>query len=123
MGAGSFSVTFERQQIVDFTQGFFVEPTRILIPPPIEATRLLACARPFRIEVVQTTINVLFYHGYIETKNLQVWIGLLCVVGLLPFFIWIASKTETFFENRFRQNVSLSHSYSFVFGVLTHQCM
>ena len=52
MGAGSFSVTFDRQSVVDFTNGFFEEPTRILIPPPEEATRLFACARPFQIEVI-----------------------------------------------------------------------
>ena len=33
MGAGSFSVTFDRQSVVDFTNGFFEEPTRILILP------------------------------------------------------------------------------------------
>lgn len=52
MGAGSFSVTFERQQAVDFAQGFFIEPSRILIPPAKETSKLFACARPFQFEVV-----------------------------------------------------------------------
>ena len=51
MGAGSFSITLDRQFAVDFTSGFFEEPMRILIPPPDEAPRLFACVRPFQNEV------------------------------------------------------------------------
>ena len=131
MGAGSFSVTFDRQSVVDFTNGFFEEPTRILIPPPDEATRLFACARPFQIEVIirdKISINYesYFYVNFIQLKKdvcfMQVWIGLLCVIGFLPMFIHLAVKLEKQFGNYVTQHATLSYSYIFVVGVLTTQC-
>lgn len=51
MGIGSFSVTYARNQVVDFTESYHQEPTALLIPPPMEDNRLLACTKPFQILV------------------------------------------------------------------------
>lgn len=51
IGVGPFSVTYSRSKAVDFTVPFYEEPTGILIPPPAEDNRLLACTKPFRLEV------------------------------------------------------------------------
>ena len=44
-------MTYDRYQAVDFTVGFYEEPTAILIPPPTQQTRLFDCARPFSWQV------------------------------------------------------------------------
>ncbi len=51
VGAGPFSVTYSRAKVVDFTVSFYEEPTAILVPPPTEDTALLACTRPFQLQV------------------------------------------------------------------------
>ena len=53
---------------------------------------------------------------------MQVWIGLLCVIGFLPMFIHLAVKLEKQFGNYVTQHATLSYSYIFVVGVLTTQC-
>ncbi len=45
IGVGPFSVTHSRSKVVDFSAA-------ILIPPPEEENRLLACTKPFRLEVL-----------------------------------------------------------------------
>jgi len=57
MGAGPFTVTLARSQVVDFTTSFYEESTAILIPPPTEDTRLFSCARPFQLQVNNTKAN------------------------------------------------------------------
>jgi hypothetical protein len=52
IGLGPFSVTHSRYKVVDFSVGFHEEATTILIPPPAEESRLLACTKPFRSEVM-----------------------------------------------------------------------
>lgn len=72
MGAGSFSVTLDRQSVVDFTNGFFEEPMRILIPPPNEETRLFACARPFQNEVINYLKKIIsFSHRHCFSKSVM----------------------------------------------------
>lgn len=51
MGVGSFSFTFARQKVVDYTVGFYEEATTILIPPPHQESNLFDCAKPFQFEV------------------------------------------------------------------------
>ena len=52
IGVGPFSVTHSRSKAIDFSVAFYEEPTAILIPPPAEDNRLLACIKPFRLEVI-----------------------------------------------------------------------
>lgn len=56
VGAGPFTITYARHQVVDFTAPFYEEATAILIPPPTEDTRLFSCARPFQLQVSNKTI-------------------------------------------------------------------
>ena len=49
MGIAPFSVTYERKQVVDFTEIYDEEPNALLIPPPMEdSSRLLAFTKPFQ---------------------------------------------------------------------------
>ena len=59
MGIGPFSLTYERQKVIDYTVGFYEEPTSILIPPPTQESRLFACALPFQIQVQTKSISYL----------------------------------------------------------------
>ena len=56
IGLGPFSVTHSRSKVVDFSVGFYEDGNAILIPPPAEETRLLACTKPFRLDVSMTNI-------------------------------------------------------------------
>ncbi|KAK4022871.1 hypothetical protein OUZ56_008315 [Daphnia magna] len=117
IGVGPFSVTYSRSKAVDFTVPFYEEPTGILIPPPAEDNRLLACTKPFRLEV---------------------WLSLLLCVTTLPIVLWKDlqlvlktyqkaastsnenSKSEE--ENHFQEKCpSLAKQYFFVLGVLIGQ--
>jgi hypothetical protein len=51
IGLGPFSVTHSRSKVVDFSVGFYEDGNAILIPPPAVENRLLACTKPFRLEV------------------------------------------------------------------------
>jgi hypothetical protein len=51
MSATELSITHIRYQDIDFTAPFYQESTAILIPPATEDTRILACLRPFTVEV------------------------------------------------------------------------
>ncbi len=61
MGIGPFSFTLARQKVIDFTVGHSEEPTSILIPPPVEESKLLSCSKPFKFEVfyIYTLSNIL----------------------------------------------------------------
>jgi hypothetical protein len=56
IGLGPFSVTHSRSKVVDFSVGFYEDGNAILIPPPAEENRLLACTKPFRREVASFVI-------------------------------------------------------------------
>ena len=45
------AISYSRHKFVDFTIGFFEEPTAILIPPPAEDAKLFACIKPFQMQV------------------------------------------------------------------------
>lgn len=53
---------------------------------------------------------------------LQVWIGLMLVIGFLPVFIYLAAKFEKHFRNHVTRLPHLSYNYVFMVGVLTTQC-
>ncbi|XP_059352076.1 glutamate receptor ionotropic, kainate 3-like [Daphnia carinata] len=115
IGVGPFSVTYSRFKAVDFTVAFFEEPTGILIPPPAEDNRLLACTKPFRLEV---------------------WLSLLLCTTTLPIVLWkdlqimwktYQKATTTYNENSKEENhfqekcPTLAQQYFFVLGVLIGQ--
>jgi hypothetical protein len=63
IGVGPFSITHSRAKAVDFTVGFYEDAAAILIPPPAEENRLLACTKPFRLEVpYQTHHRIGLFH-------------------------------------------------------------
>ncbi|XP_046633088.1 glutamate receptor ionotropic, kainate 3-like isoform X3 [Daphnia pulicaria] len=85
IGVGPFSVTHSRSKTIDFSVAFHEEPTAILIPPPAEDNRLLACIKPFRLEV---------------------WLSLLLFALLLPIVLW---KDLTFVWKTY-QKAAVTHS-------------
>ncbi|XP_046458798.1 glutamate receptor ionotropic, kainate 3-like isoform X2 [Daphnia pulex] len=85
IGVGPFSVTHSRSKAIDFSVAFHEEPTAILIPPPAEDNRLLACIKPFRLEV---------------------WLSLLLFALLLPIVLW---KDLTFVWKTY-QKAAVTHS-------------
>ncbi|XP_057376802.1 probable glutamate receptor [Daphnia carinata] len=94
IGVGAFSIIHSRYQVVDFTAGFYQESSSILIPLPIENHQLLACTKPFRLEV---------------------WLTLILFVIVLPGILW------RHFE--FNHRPHLAKQYFFVLGVLVGQCI
>ncbi|XP_046640672.1 probable glutamate receptor isoform X1 [Daphnia pulicaria] len=71
IGVGPFSVTHSRSKVVAFSTAFFADSAAILIPPPAEENRLLACTKPFHVET---------------------WIALIALVTILPVILWIYFK-------------------------------
>ena len=51
MGVQGLSFSYVRYQAIDYTVAYNQEPTTILIPSPIEESRLLVCVRPFQWQV------------------------------------------------------------------------
>jgi glutamate receptor, ionotropic, invertebrate len=108
MGAGPFTVTEARQEVVDFTMAYYEETTAILTPPPMEDTKILACTKPFQVEV---------------------WIALLMVMILFPLILWIQfrllwrSKKKTGPTSTGSDRCpNLFRQYLFVYAVITTQC-
>ncbi|XP_046632509.1 glutamate receptor ionotropic, kainate glr-3-like isoform X2 [Daphnia pulicaria] len=99
IGLGPFSVTHSRYKVVDFSVGFHEEATTILIPPPAEESRLLACTKPFRSEV---------------------WIALILFVIVLPAILWTYLKLLQI-PNQETSSPALANQFFFVLGVLIGQ--
>ncbi len=47
MGVAPFSVTQERKEVVQFTEIYYEEPNALLIPLPMEESKLMAFTKPF----------------------------------------------------------------------------
>lgn len=77
MGVSPFYVTHGRKKVVDFTEIFDVDPNALLIPLPMEDSKLLAFFEPF--------------HSF-------VWIGLCLILILVPIILWLV--TQAFDQNR-----------------------
>jgi len=54
MGVQSFSFTYNRNKAIDYTVAMYEESLTILIPPPIQESRLYSCIRPFQWQVMDT---------------------------------------------------------------------
>ena len=119
MGVDPFTLTFARQKAVDFTESFFEEPQTILIPAPVEETRLLSCARPF-----QSQVNRANYILHIKAISFlrQVWIALALLILLLPLIIWALSKCFIAAGLVNINPIRLKQHFIFVYGVLLTQC-
>ena len=48
MAVQGFFLSHLRNQVIDHSVAYFQESTSILIPAPIEESRLFACVRPFQ---------------------------------------------------------------------------
>ena len=108
MGIGSFSVTYARKQVVDFTESYHQEPTALLIPPPMEDNRLLACTKPFQI---------------------LVWMALFSAIIFVLLISWFIIKITNQFHHRSSRSSSNSASikliiqhFQSVYAVLVSQC-
>ena len=101
MGVGPFSVTYARQQVVDFSVAFYEEPTAILIPPPSHEMRMFACTWPFKTDV---------------------WMALLGALIIVPLFIWAQSRLSAGFAAVPARTPTLARQFTFAYGVLTQQC-
>ncbi|KZS16651.1 putative Ionotropic receptor 76a [Daphnia magna] len=97
IGVGAFSIIHSRYQVVDFTVGFYQESSSILIPSPIENHQLLACTKPFRLEV---------------------WLSLILFVIILPGILW---RHFEFNHRHGEKCPQLAKQYFFVLGVLVGQ--
>ena len=47
MAIASFSITYIRETVIDFTRAFYVEPTTVLVPAPKKLDNLLVFLDPF----------------------------------------------------------------------------
>lgn len=104
MGIGSFSVTYARKQVVDFTESYHQEPTALLIPPPMEDNRLLTCMKPFQI---------------------LVWVALFSAMIFVPLTSWLITKITNQFHRSLHGSSSSSlimRQFQSVYAVLVLQC-
>jgi len=85
--------------VIDYTEYLFSDPTGILIPAPSTIIKRWAVVRPFRM---------------------RVWAGILIVLVLLPFIIWMYDKSLGFIHREPSQT-SLLELYLFVFRILLWQ--
>ncbi|KAG7170296.1 Sulfoquinovosidase-like [Homarus americanus] len=72
----SFTITYIRDTVIDFTHAFYEEPTTILIPPPSEQNNFLAFLEPFSWQVWALTLASILVVGPL------LWV--LANVGNLP---------------------------------------
>ncbi len=93
MGIAPFSITLDRKKVVDFTEIYAEEPNALLIPPPMEDSRLLAFTKPF---------------------HSLVWLGLFLVMILVPSSLWMLTKI---IDRRYRQSFSNQQNYSSPFSL------
>ena len=93
MGIAPFSITLDRKKVVDFTEIYAEEPNAILIPPPMEDSRLLAFTKPF---------------------HSLVWLGLFLVMILVPSSLWMLTKI---IDRRYRQSFINQQNYSSPFSL------
>ena len=103
-----FSVTHSRSKAIDFSVPFYEDPAAILIPPPAEDNRLLACAKPFKWEV---------------------WLCLMSSAIILPAILWQylrilwnSINSDGMIGAVLMKRPILAKQYFFVLGVLVGQC-
>lgn len=74
MGVAPFSVTHERKEVVQFTEIYYEEPNTLLIPLPMEESKLMAFTKPF---------------------HSLVWLGLCLLMILVPLVLWLITEIRT----------------------------
>lgn len=107
--------------MVDFTVGFYQESSSILIPPPIENHQLLACTKPFRLEVISVSKSLCHQSNIYSWNVQQVWLALALFVIILPGILW--QHFECLWIHSHQEKCPLlANQYFFVLGVLVGQC-
>ena len=71
MAIGPFTITYDRKKVVDFTEIYTEDPRIILIPIPMEDSRLLAFTKPFQS---------------------LVWLGICLMMILVPLILLFISE-------------------------------
>jgi len=89
MSVSPFYVTHGRRKVVDFTEIFYVDPNALLIPLPMEDSRLLAFTKPF---------------------HSLVWIGLCLTIIFVPIILWLLTAI-IFDRNNVRQLPDEQHEH------------
>nr|CAH0107788.1 unnamed protein product [Daphnia galeata] len=115
IGVGPFSVTHSRSKAIDFSVAFYEEPTAILIPPPAEDNRLLACIKPFRLEVWLSLILFAIFLPII------LWKDLTCVWKIYQKAAPVTQNGNSIEKLCQEKRPALAKQYFFILGVLIGQ--
>lgn len=111
MGIAPFSVTYERKEVVQFTEIYYEEPNALMIPPPMEdSNKLMAFTKPF---------------------HSLVWLGLCLSMILVPLVLWLITKIFTGYirkrpyqqqyHHRSSNSAKVVRNFQSVFAVLVSQ--
>ena len=105
MGIAPFTITYDRRKVIDFTEIYAEEPRILLIPLPMEDSRLLAFTKPFQSVV---------------------WLGLCLLMILVPLILWLITDIFDRKRKRHDQHRSLNYTkfvekFQPVFAVLVSQ--
>ncbi len=106
MGIAPFTVTYDRKKVIGFTEIYAEEPRILLIPLPMEDSRLLAFTKPFQS---------------------LVWLGLCLMMILVPLILWLITDISDRNRKRPDRQHSSSHytkiveKFQSVFAVLVSQ--
>ena len=123
MAVQGFFLSHLRNQVIDHSVAYFQESTTILIPAPIEESRLFACVRPFQWHVINNQFScykkeVLYYIPHTR-------IGLDRIVLrnyiILTIIIWLSLNLPNHKMDQ-TETPSLKEVYFFVWGMLLTQC-
>lgn len=101
MAVGSFSLTYPRYLVIDFTTAFYEEPSAILMRAPTLEKQPFALAKPFQSHV---------------------WISLLAVMTFISFVLWISSSIKTH-QKRYKETNRFDHFFLILYAVLLTQCL
>ncbi len=106
MGIGPFTVTYDRKKVVDFTEIYTEDPRTILIPIPMEDSRLLAFTKPFQS---------------------LVWLGICLMMILVPLILLFFDRNrkrrdQQLHQQRLSSNFTkIVEKFQSVFAVLVSQ--
>ena len=100
VAVGSFSLTYPRYLVIDFTTAFYEEPSAIIIRAPTQEKQLFALAKPFQSPV---------------------WISLFSVMTVISFVLWILTAIKTH-HKIYRERNRFDHVFLFTYALLLTQC-
>ena len=104
MGIGPFSINYDRRKVVDFTEIYTEDPRIILIPIPMEDSRLLAFTKPFQS---------------------LVWLGICLMMTLVPLILFGIDRDRKHHDQQLQHRPSIFtkivEQFQSVFAVLVSQ--